>query len=111
MTDLLLDPDDGRDVDLKLPRHVFTMPPPPEPSPLAQEMDEYIRRLYVDYIGKVSAEADRLGLLGLALEEVEREVVSDPFDPTSDRVTMRIRGTYRIRQGVMVVREGGSSEN
>lgn len=97
MTALRLDPNDGRDIPLRLPRHEVGRyaEPPAQPNPHADLLDDVIRRMSDDYAGQVAAKAEVLANLGLGLEEVEHTVATDEFVGNGEmRVTLR--GTYRI---------------
>jgi hypothetical protein len=99
VTGIILDPDDGRDIGLRLPRHRFAdfrsdLPPPPDMT----GFDNVIRQAYLDYHRKVVERAEELAGYGFGLG-VEYGAVSDPDDPA--KVTFR--GTYRI---VPLHREG-----
>jgi hypothetical protein len=93
VADLTLDPDDGRETGLNLPRHVFPASAATPTNPYAAELDELIRRNYLDYRAKVDAKAAELAEYGLALEEVQ---VRPDSDYTSAPPTIRMVGTYRI---------------
>ncbi len=92
MGDLVLDPDDGRDTGLNLPRprfadHTSDLPAPPGMA----EFSIVIQRMVDNYRRKVIERAEELARCGLGLGEVAYETVADD-DPN----VMRIRGTFRI---------------
>lgn len=94
--DLLLEPDDGRETGLRLPRHTFTSMPQPEPSPYARLLDDVIRALAADYSARVDAAHVLAVAQGLQLEEVEPpRVVPDEMDG-DDQTRIRVVGTYRL---------------
>ncbi len=112
MTDLVLDPDDGRHLGQPMPRPAF--PPPFKSQPILHLIDDFdgsrqramndslnhaIQQMYIDHQRKVVERAEELAGYGFGLEEAERGVVADDDNPN----VMRIRATYRI---VPLRREG-----
>lgn len=94
MTDLHLDPDDGRETGLHLKRHTIKAYEEQVPTnPVGRELDEAIRRMFDSYTAQVAAKAEELAAHGLALEEVQ---VGPDSDWTGTAPTVRMLGTYRI---------------
>ncbi len=105
MTDLVLDPDDGRDLGHPMPKPVFPSPLKPEPvlhliadpdgslqRAMGDSLNNAIQQMYTDYQRKVVERAEELAGYGFGLAEIGVGTVADPDNPN----VMRIRGTYRI---------------
>lgn len=96
MPDLVLDPDDGRETGLRVPRHTpanFSHLNPPPVSPLRQTFTDALDRAYLDAYGRTATAAEQAVAAGLTVEQVD---FATDMEQVGENWQVKVTATLRV---------------